>query len=91
MEQAVGPPRDRTPAPPDDVKTEPASYAPPACVGPFSDVSCPSQFADWIEELFAENITGGCGAGIYCPSSPNNRGQMAVFLVKTFGLRIDGP
>jgi hypothetical protein len=60
-------------------------------VGRFSDVSCPSQFADWIEELFAENITGGCGAGIYCPSSPNNRGQMAVFLVKTFGLRLYGP
>ncbi len=31
-------------------------------------------------------ITGGCGGGNYCPSDPNTRGQMAVFLVKTFGL-----
>ncbi len=68
-----------------------SSYVPPTCAGIFSDVPCPSQFADWIEELFAEAITGGCGTGVYCPSSPNNRGQMAVFLVKTFGLRLYGP
>ncbi len=68
-----------------------SSYVPPVCVGIFSDVTCPSTFADWIEELFAEGITGGCGAGIYCPSSPNSRGQMAVFLVKTFGLALYGP
>jgi hypothetical protein len=68
-----------------------SGFVPPACTGIFSDVVCPSQFADWIEELYHEGITGGCGAGIYCPSSPNNRGQMAVFLVKTFGLLLYGP
>ena len=46
----------------------------------------PSTFANWIEQLAAENITGGCGGGNYCPQSNNTRGQMAVFLVKTFGL-----
>jgi hypothetical protein len=67
------------------------AFVPPACAGVFSDVVCPSQFANWIEELYAEAITGGCGAGIYCPSSPNTRGQMAVFIVKTFGLLLYGP
>jgi len=62
------------------------SYLPPACVGAFLDVNCPSAFADWIERLAAENITGGCGNGNYCPSASVTRGQMAVFLVKTFGL-----
>ncbi len=62
-----------------------SSYIPPACAGIFGDVPCPSQFADWIEQLFHESITGGCGGGNYCPGNPNTRGQMAVFLVKTFG------
>jgi uncharacterized repeat protein (TIGR03803 family) len=61
-------------------------YTPPACQGVFGDVACPSLFAGWIEELAAEGITSGCGGGNYCPGSPNTRGQMAVFLVKTFHL-----
>jgi len=63
-----------------------SSYLPPPCVGIFSDVTCPSLFADWIEQLSNENITGGCGAGIYCPTNNVTRGQMAVFLTKTFNL-----
>jgi hypothetical protein len=65
-----------------------SGYLPPACVPPgvFPDVPCPSAFADWIEQLAAEGITSGCGGGNYCPSNPNTRGQMAVFLVKTFEL-----
>ncbi len=62
------------------------SYVPPLCTGQFSDVTCPSLFADWIEQLKAENITGGCGGSNYCPSASNNRGQMAAFLVKTFDI-----
>ena len=55
--------------------------------GIFADVPCPSLFADWIEELKAEYVTGGCGDGsVYCPASPNTRGQMATFLVKALGL-----
>jgi len=50
-------------------------------------VPCPSTFANWIEQLGTENITGGCGGGNYCPSSNNTRGQMAVFMTKTFGLQ----
>ena len=59
-----------------------ASYTPPACTGVFSDVPCPSLFADWIEDLYIEGITGGCGAGIYCPANPVTRAQMAAFLLK---------
>jgi uncharacterized repeat protein (TIGR03803 family) len=71
------------------LKTEHGSgYTPPACAGVFGDVACPSVFADWIERLYAENVTGGCSSSplLYCPSSANTRGQMAVFLSKTFGL-----
>jgi uncharacterized repeat protein (TIGR03803 family) len=65
------------------------SYTPPACTGIFGDVSCPSPpLADWIEQLYAEQVTGGCQTDplLYCPGSSVTRGQMAVFLVKTFGL-----
>jgi hypothetical protein len=66
-----------------------SSYLPPACAGIFGDVTCPSQFADWIEQLSNESITGGCQASppLYCPSNANTRGQMAVFLTKTFNLQ----
>jgi hypothetical protein len=63
-----------------------AGYVPPPCTGVFPDVACPSLFADWIERLAAEQITGGCGSGNYCPGSNATRGQMAAFVVKTFSL-----
>ncbi len=61
-----------------------AGYVPPPCTAVFPDVACPSLFADWIEQLAAEQITGGCGSGNYCPGSNATRGQMAAFVVKTF-------
>jgi len=64
-----------------------SSYTPPQCQGVFGDVTCPSTFADWIEQLSAEQITGGCGNGNYCPLSNNTRGQMAVFITKTLQLQ----
>jgi hypothetical protein len=63
-----------------------SGFTPPACAGVFADVPCPSTFADWIEQLATELITGGCGGGNYCPSSSVTRAQMAVFLQKTFTL-----
>ena len=72
------------------VTKEGASYNPPACVTPtFPDVPCSSGFAKWINELARRGITGGCGGGNYCPTAPNTRGQMAVFLVATFGLTLN--
>ena len=66
-----------------------STHVPPACIPPgvFLDVLCPGTFTDWIEQLAAEQITGGCGGGNYCPLNPNTRGQMAVFITKTFNLQ----
>jgi hypothetical protein len=72
------------------LKTEHGSaYLPPDCaLNPISflDVPCPSQYANWIEQLAAEGITAGCGGGNYCPLDPVLRGPMATFLSKTFQL-----
>jgi cysteine-rich repeat protein len=74
---------------------EGSAYAPPACTGVFDDVPCTPGvgFPDWIEELYARQVTGGCSTVPldYCPTNPNTRGQMAVFLVKTFGLLLYAP
>jgi hypothetical protein len=64
-----------------------SGYLPPNCAGVFLDVPCPGTFANWIEQLAAENITGGCGGNNYCPGNPNTRGQMAVFITKTVNLQ----
>ena len=66
-----------------------SSHVPAPCTGDFSDVDCATNpFGPWIEELYGLGITGGCATGPlrYCPDNPNTRAQMAVFLVKTFGL-----
>ncbi len=57
-------------------------YVPPPCNGDFGDVVCPSTFADWIEALADEGISGGCGSGNFCPTNPVRRDQMAPFLLK---------
>ena len=62
------------------------SFSPPDATGVFTDVPVGYWADKWIEQLALEAITGGCGAGIYCPDSSVTRAQMAVFLVKTFSL-----
>lgn len=65
-----------------------ASYTPPS-VGAssgFGDVPITHWAAAWIKQLAAEGITSGCGGGNYCPESFVTRGQMAIFLVRTFNL-----
>ena len=64
-----------------------SSHVPPLCTGVFADVPCSSPFAPWIEELAALQITSGCGGNNYCPLNPNTRGQMAVFITRTFSLQ----
>jgi hypothetical protein len=65
-----------------------AGYQPPAAEGMFADVPLDHPFVRWIEQLAREGITSGCGTGpaLYCPDQPVTRGQMAVFLVRAFGL-----
>ena len=60
------------------------SYAPPPAQGVFGDVPASSPFAPWIEELARLAVTAGCGGNSYCPSSSVTRGQMAVFMTKTY-------
>jgi len=60
-----------------------SAYAPPACTGVFDDVACPGQpFADWIEQLWVEGLTTGCGGNDFCPGAAVTRQQMAVLLLK---------
>jgi hypothetical protein len=63
-----------------------SSYVPPPATGMFSDVPASDPFAKWIEQLAREGVTGGCGSGKFCPNTSVTRGQMAVFLSKTFQL-----
>jgi len=62
-------------------------YLPPTPTGMFNDVDLNHWAAPWIEQLANEGITTGCGPTIYCPKDVVTRAQMAVFLVKTFGLQ----
>jgi hypothetical protein len=66
--------------------TNGTSFVPPACTGIFNDVPCSSSFAPWIEYLYNQGITAGCGGGNFCPNAGIPNQQMAVFLVKAFGI-----
>ncbi len=65
-------------------------YVPPACTGIFTDVECtptPAFAVNWIEQLYLEGVTGGCGLGPqYCPDSHVTRAEMAVFLLAAAGI-----
>ncbi len=67
-----------------------SGYTPAACAGIFVDAPCkltPAFAVDWIEQLYHDGITAGCGGGKYCPGDPVSRGQMAALLTRTFGLQ----
>lgn len=65
-----------------------SSYTPPSANGIFVDVPVNNWAAAWVEQLFNEGITSGCSNNplLYCPDGSVTRAQMAVFLVRTFGL-----
>jgi len=70
-------------------KAQHGDEAPPSCTPPgtFADVACPGGFAvDYIEGIYAEGVTAGCGNGDYCPDAAITNAQMAVYLVKAFSL-----
>ncbi len=73
-----------------------SGYVPPAATGIFDDVPVDA-FRPFIEDLYNRGVTGGCAGGpppapiSFCPGNPVTRGQMAVFLTKTFGLVLYGP
>ena len=60
----------------------------PPATGIFDDLPVNHWAADWIEPANADGIRAGCRADalMYCPDSPVTRDQVAVFVVRTFGL-----
>jgi hypothetical protein len=60
------------------------AYAPPAAAGIFADVPVPSFFANFIEQLYNDGITGGCAANPprYCPGDSVPRSQLAILLLR---------
>jgi hypothetical protein len=74
-----------------------AAFNPPDATGTaFCDVLTTTFLGKWMEQLKADNITQGCGSGNcprlggvqpnYCPTGTVTRGEMAPFIVRTFGL-----
>ena len=51
-----------------------------------NDVPTSHPFFRFVEALAAAGITGGCGAGSFCPNAPVTRGEIAVFLSVALGL-----
>jgi hypothetical protein len=60
--------------------------SPGPLIASFSDVPTFHPFYRFVEALVASGLTGGCGGGLYCVSSPVTRGEMAVFLSAALGL-----
>jgi len=59
-----------------------SSFTPSPATGIFDDVPASRWAADWIEQFYNDGITNGCPFPNYCPSSPVNRDQMAIFLLR---------
>jgi len=51
----------------------------------FTDIPSGYWAYDYIDTIYTEGITVGCGNGNYCPEDPVTRAQMAVFIVKSIG------
>lgn len=60
-----------------------SGFTPPPATGRvFFDVPANYWAAAWIEQLYADGITTGCRAGLYCPDENILRSEMAAFLVR---------
>ena len=62
-----------------------SAFIPPAGTGTvFADVPLTYWAVNWIEKLFADGITTGCGTSplVYCPEDSVTRTQMAIFLLR---------
>jgi hypothetical protein len=64
-----------------------SGYTPPAARHFFADLPVAGKEWQeaWVDQFYAEGITGGCGTGplIYCPENPVTRAAMAVFILRT--------
>ena len=64
-----------------------SGYLPPSATGLFGDVPASRSGAPWIEQAFREGIASGCGGTDYCPDDPSTRGELAMFVARTFELQ----
>ena len=55
---------------------------PPASGNIFLDVAANDYAAGFIEQLFVDGITAGCGSNNYCADDAVTRAEMAVFLLR---------
>ena len=62
----------------------------PSPTGMFTDIPYPGleTFTPFIEEFYNDGITTGCSQSplMYCPQNFVTRGEMAVFMVRAFGI-----
>ena len=65
---------------------EPGYVPPTPATQRFQDVSPARVGYAFIDEFAQRGITSGCDSVNYCPDLTTTRGQMAVFLVRAFGL-----
>jgi hypothetical protein len=65
-----------------------ASYTPPPAMGVFADVPRTHWAAAYIEQLYRDHVTDGCGVSprTYCPGAGVTRADAAVFLTRAFHL-----
>ncbi len=56
------------------------AYTPPCVGNVFSDVTPSDLLCPWMEQLYRDGISEGCGGGNYCPKQPVTRDQLALFL-----------
>jgi hypothetical protein len=50
----------------------------------FNDVPATHPFFPFIQKMRELGITSGCGDNNFCPDGWTTRGQMAVFLIRSF-------
>jgi hypothetical protein len=61
-----------------------AAFIPPSATGIFADVPTSFWAADFVEQFYADRITGGCGGSPqkFCPNDSATRAQIAIFLLR---------
>lgn len=60
--------------------------SPAPATATFTDVPTSHGQFRFVEALVASGVTGGCGGGNFCPTTPVTRGQFAVFLATALGM-----
>ncbi len=68
-----------------------SNFSPQAAQGLFTDVPVDHWAADWIEQLAQDDISNGCGDGVYCPDAEVTRAQMAPLILRSVNYNSDPP